>query len=388
MLLCLVVATSAQANEAPERPARRFIRYDARWDVHHHDPGIPVESDADIERSMRLRDADTERDRATQTMPAFSIAPSAMPAVPPPRPAEETQRPRMWIRPTLDNEELGSLLWGPDEEESTEASQWGWLADEVGQRQRLREALETERLQLEEEDEEEQGFVRPTDASTGTDGLLSDSPFIFGFEGLTSGQREQARLENGELDRLLAGPEPLGEEQVSGNDVWSQAERLRDAERAADRSAGQNRSERPGEQQNTGAWRSVLLESADQDDFQPTADFSRRMYTQQPLSSSGNRDPGSWSNAETRTGRDWDHGASVTSSGNDERARWSSNDGLGQGWDPAPSPGTDNWSANWTSGVDWSSPSTVAPAVPESSISSGFSEPRRSVHDAGWMMDR
>ncbi len=387
--LSLAATGWVRADEPPVRRSRPFVRYDARWDERQHEVSIPVDTAPDEEERVRLRDVDPGRDRSSSVGPAFSFDPSMLSAVPPPPPPEQAPRTRMWIQPTLENEELGALLWGEDTEESAEPSGWGWLADNIDQRQRLRAEQEAERLRLEEEEEEEAQQALMMDTRPREGGLLFESPLGLGPVGLANEEsRESIRFTNGEIDRLLSDPAALDEDIRQRDAAWQQNGQRRESG-AADGSRGAS-DESQSAQDATGTWRTVLLEQDTENDFRPTADFSRRIYAQPNIPTMPEPAPQSWGGPDQSIRRnDGNNFGGGTDWGNIEQRAWSGSQTGQQEWTPVSPTRSGDWSADWSGGADWTSPPTVESTAPGStSIPTGFSEPRRSVHDAGWMLER
>lgn len=143
------------STDAGQPQSRREISYDSQWILSDFDHGIEVRSTADEEdrRRRRIRDDGTGAFRESErAAPAFTR--ESLPFIPPPSSATPgtERRPRNWILPTLDDDDVESPRWDRDERES---SGWGWLADEVEQRRQEEAAQQRQREEASAETDDE-----------------------------------------------------------------------------------------------------------------------------------------------------------------------------------------------------------------------------------------
>ncbi len=158
----LFIVTLAHAEDAG-RPARGPIVYDSHWQVHHVDPGVRVHGeDADDRPSLRASTPLAPGALRDEMRLPQSATPTYMPPPQPPRPGQEERR-RNWIVPTLDDDPPS---YGPRRSEEEEPSGWGWLADDIGHRQRAREA-ELEEDEAQRVDAEREWLIQRDPARPG-----------------------------------------------------------------------------------------------------------------------------------------------------------------------------------------------------------------------------
>ncbi len=177
LAMCFFSAALAAAANDAARPERGPIRYDARWEMHHVDPGFhaPADERRDSSRPRAAHTAPRSASRSDINVPR----PDAPTYRPPPAPVMPDDRRRNWIIPTLDDDSD----YGPRRDtEEQEPSGWGWLADEVNELRRTREREMEERIDDDERDSEDADrMLRGDRQETGLlrDGLFSTSPLIF-----------------------------------------------------------------------------------------------------------------------------------------------------------------------------------------------------------------
>ncbi len=398
--------------EQRERTPRRFIRYDARWDQQEHDPGLGPLPDSDEDRRrMRLRDIETPRERAGTAAPPFSLDPSeAMQPLPRPEP-ERPERGRLWIRPTLESPELSERLGLAADDEDSASSGWGWLAAQVGQRQREREEWVEEERQLLEAEEDAERQAAPTAAPPNWGGLLlpAPTPLLMLVEGAVD--ENGARLTDREVEELALGAVEALEDARRDEAAWREWEEFANpggtpqgtdmSGRGQANALGAAEAGRAASTEDA-AWRSRLAEADGRDDFRPTADFSQRIYRPvDPVETS--REGRNAASGGFDTAPQFDTEAQA---GDTMRRQQSFNSGwagaagtevAGPGWtsDFAPAGGTDTtgWSGGWGGGSGWDA-ATPPPAAPpsridhEPQIGRGFSQPAWSSPDRDWTRDR
>ncbi len=239
LILVPAVAGHHAYAEESARPARGPIVYDSHWQVHHVDPGVRMPGDEPDERSRLRSTPRTPGGLREDVALPQSVAPTYLPPPQITRPPEDARR-RNWIVPTLEDDE--SPLRRPRAEEDEEPSGWGWLADEIGQRQRERDLEMDEEVERREE-ADANWFLQRDPVRTGliSDEILVTTPLLFGVstggEDEADGERArrtgaaaemtlEERVRNSGEDRSAMEPEdaygrvdPWGLDQVHGS-AW------------------------------------------------------------------------------------------------------------------------------------------------------------------------
>lgn len=176
LILCFVFgAVPMTEAEEDARSGRGPIVYDSRWEVHHVDPGIRVPGDEAVDGSHARTAPASAGYQGDIRVPQWS-APAFIPPPQAARPSQEDGR-RNWILPTLDDD---TASFGSGTEEQEESSGWGWLADEVEQRQRMRED-EAREINERREEAESDWMLQRELARPGSlmDGPLTAAPLLF-----------------------------------------------------------------------------------------------------------------------------------------------------------------------------------------------------------------
>ncbi len=392
--LCCWLGAGLLSAEASDdvRTSREPINYDARWRVHHVEPGIPRPGGDEGERTRRP----TAPSRSGLLEGRRDPTPSAPSYTPPQRrdrPSDDADRRRRnWIVPTLEDD----TPWRSRDEEP-EPSGWGWLADDVEQQRRERDE---EQRDAERQAEEEGNVLRLREelrSGVVTGDALEASPFLFGAaedddEDSAAGLPPLFRDENNALDERVGSHEDnrnamrTDDDPYLSPDPWGEQE----GERASPWDADRAESDDDGWIRNIAATFDVDADNQTVSRESPLA----------PNFQSWNEAIGSADTAPrfaTVSGRDSDVSSFGTSRSADSVGRFETSFGAiepgtsvgsfeSDGNRFAPSMGHDTgWSANWSGDSGWQGSVSTPARTP--TLDSPTSSPGGALHDDGWLSD-